>query len=283
MRSAMLFTAFIVLLVTSASFGAATSPPSGTAPQTSPGITTPAAIKAIVVGSWGYGSSELVWDFLNANWSLYGSVPIFIDSSTLHVVASFTLSDLQNSGADVVIVSDPSGGTRQWTAAEASALAAYASQGHPLIGTFLLLQYATFDNRMLAPLWGLRSDLTYTGADVHSATSADILSPGDCLFTRIENPLDQGGYPFVQVPMDGSWDPSDLAGATFLARSQDGRNIVTFYSSSSIRATYISYMPEYQNGSQFDATQYLYNAIVCPFPVTPVASSSWGRIKTLYR
>jgi hypothetical protein len=279
----MLFTAFALLLVTSASFGVATSPPSSAAPQASPGIATPATIRAIVVGSWGYGSGDLVWDYLNANWSLYGSVPIFIDSSTLHVVPSFTLSDLQNSGADVVIVSDPAGGVRQWTAAEASALAAYAAQGHPLIGTFLLLQYATFDNRILAPLWGLRSDLAYRPIEAPSATTADILSPGDCLFTRIENPLNQGGYPYVQVPLDGSWDPSDLAGATFLARSQDGRNVVTFYSSASIRATYISYMPEYQNGSQFDATQYLYNAIVCPFPVTQVASSSWGRIKTLYR
>ena len=225
----------------------------------------------------------LVWDYLNANWSLYGSVPIFIDSNTLHDVPSFTLSDLQNSGADVVIVSDPAGHFRQWTAAEANALATYASQGHPLIGTYLLFEYGGVDNRMLAPLWGLRSDLAYNTDEIDSATAADILSPGDCLFTRIADPLDQGGYPYVQVPVDSSWDPSDLGGATFLARSQDGRNIVTSYSSGNIRATFISYMPEFQDGSQSDATQYLYNAIVCPFPVTPVATSSWGRIKTLYR
>ena len=281
MRRAAMVLALASLFAASGSVAAVTSPPTPTAGPTSPGVATPGAIKAIVLKSWGLGPTGQVWDYLNSHWSDYGAIPIFIDATTLHQVTTFTLADLQNSGADVVIVSDPAGGQMQWTATEATALATYASQGHPLIGTYLLLRWFGVDNRALAPLWGLRSDLDYDRSP--SAPSADILAPSSCLFSRITPSLEQGGYPFVEVPSDLSWDAVDLGGAVFLARSQDGLNVVTSFSSGGIQATYISYMPEYQDGSQFDATQYLYNAIVCPFAATPATRSTWGKVKSLYR
>jgi hypothetical protein len=275
---------FASLLAATGSIAAGLNPPASTVisgPQQPAG---PGVIRAVVVKSWGGGSGSLSWDYLNNNWSLYGSAPIFIDYTSLHAVPSFTLADLENSGADVVIVSDPAGGLLPWSAAEVAALSSYAGQGHALVGTYLILAYSNIDNRALAPLWGLRSDIGYNTADVTSATSAEILSPSSCLFTRISPPLVQGGYPHVQVPAaDLSWDAPDLAGAAFLARSSDGRNVVTTYSNGVSQATFISYMPEYQDGSQFDATQYLYNAIACPFSPTPAAKASWGRLKALYR
>ncbi len=49
---------------------------------------------------------------------------------------------------------------------------------------------------------------------------------------------------------------------------------VTEYSAGNHRAYYISYMPEYQSGSAADATQWLYDAIVCAFSVTPAPCGS---------
>jgi hypothetical protein len=42
-------------------------------------------------------------------------------------------------------------------------------------------------------------------------------------------------------------------------------------------------MPEYQDGSAFEATQWLYNAIVCAPPATPTTKVSWGTVKETFR
>jgi hypothetical protein len=259
------------------------SPPASSAPPGPPRPSLPGTVRAIVVRSWGAGSGGLVWEYLNQNWASYGTIPISIDSSTLHGALAVTLQDLEISNADVVIVSDPSGDGRQWSAADVAALQAYANEGHSLIGTYLLLRYGGLDNRALAPLFGLRSDLDYNSVEASSEATAEFLDPQNCLFSGIFNPLDQGGYPFVQVPTDGSWDDADVAGAVFRARGPSGLNVVTEYSAGNHRAYYISYMPEYQGGESFEATQWLYNAIVCPFTPTPARGTSWGKLKAIYR
>jgi len=183
----------------------------------------------------------------------------------------------------VVIVSDPAGDGHLWSAAEVAALQSYADQGHSLIGTYLLLRYGGLDNRALAPVFGLRPDLEYNSREVFAEPTAGILDPQNCLFSGISDPLDQGGYPFVQVPSDGSWDDGDLAGAVYRARGPSRLNVATEFSAVNHRAHYISYMPEYQDGSAFDATQWLYNAIVCPFTPTAAQRTSWGKLKAIYR
>jgi hypothetical protein len=239
-------------------------------------------VHAVVVRSWGDDSGGLVWEH-----------PVSIDYTTLHSVDSFTLQDLQATGADVVIVSDPSGGNRQWSPAEVAALATYANQGHNLVGTYLLLQYTTYDNRALAPLWGLRSDLDYTfcvvidpkgdlGKDDCAPLETSILLPGHCLFTSITNPLDNR-FPSDQIPNDGTWDAGDMGGASIVARSADGKNIVTTYETGYYTASFISYMPEYQDESAFEAHQWLYNAIVCQGGSTPVSEATWGLIKSTFQ
>jgi hypothetical protein len=240
-------------------------------------------VTAVVVRSWGSGSGSLVWRHLNENWSSYGSIPIAIDYTSLHEVNSFTLADLETIGADVVIVSNPSGGTQQWTPPEVAALETYASAGHNLVGTYLLLVWqggGATDNRILAPPWGLRSDLAYLGHV--DASDSPLLEPGHCLFRNIASPLDLGGYPYAQTPDDLMWDESDLAGASFLARSDDRTTVVTTYDAGGYDAHYISSMPEYQDGSELDATQWLYNAISCIEGTTPVSSTTWGRLKATF-
>jgi len=240
-------------------------------------------VKALVVRSWGWSNppQELVWEHLNQHWGLYGNIPVTIDYSKLNY--PLTLQDLIALGPDVVIVSDAAGGGQQWSASEVTALEAYAQMGHNLVGTYALLQYSSTDNRALAPLWGLRSDLAY-GGDDYAEASSSIFAPGHCLFKAISDPLDQGGFYRVQAPLDGSWDAGDFAGATVLARSPNGRNIVTEYVARSYRAFYISYMPEYVLVTLHpESTQYIYNAIVCPAGITAAAGTTWGALKVLYR
>jgi hypothetical protein len=259
------------------------SPPAiGTVPPGDQTEFVGGAVTAVVVRSWGSGSSALVWQHLNDNWALYGETQVVIDHTTLHEVESFTLADLEAVGADVVIVSDPAGGLRQWTGGEVDALRAYAEAGHSLVGTYLLYQWDVYDNRALAPLWGHRSDIAYSSAEADPSTA--ILAPEHCLFVDITDPLDLGGYPNVGLPADDlSWDDADLAGATIVARSSGGNNAVTSYDAGSYQAYYISYMPEYQEGSAFEATQWLYNAIVCTPPATPTTKVSWGTVKETFR
>jgi len=259
------------------------SPPASSAPPGPPRPSLPGTVRAIVVRSWGSGSGDLVWEHLNQNWASYGTIPISIDSSTLHKAEAVTLQDLEILNPDVVIVSDPSGDGLRWSPTDVAALQAYANEGHSLIGTYLLLRYGGLDNRALAPLFGLRSDRDYNALEVPSEAAAGLLGLQSCLFNGIVDPLDQGGYPFVQVPTDGSWDADDVAGAVFRARGPSGLNVVTEYDAGNHRAYYISYMPEYQGGESFDATQWLYNAIVCPFSPTPTRDTSWGKLKAIYR
>jgi hypothetical protein len=178
-------------------------------------------------------------------------------------------------GADVVIVSDPAGGLWSWSDDEIMALQEYASQGHNLIGTFALYQWLDTDNRGLAPLWGHREDLDYLH-DVEPPADpfAHLIAPTHCLFSNITNPMQQGGYEFVHVPNDDdSWNDPDLNGAEFVARSASGKNVVTTYHAEGYEAYYISYMPEFQGGEDFEATQFLYNAIVCEEgPATPATT-----------
>jgi hypothetical protein len=88
----------------------------------------------------------------------------------------------------------------------------------------------------------------------------------------------------VHLPTDQSWDPADLAGAEFLARSADGRNVVTGYDTGMYRALYVSYMPEYvPDGSHFESMQLLYDAIVCNRAPTSARRASWGEVKARFQ
>jgi hypothetical protein len=271
---------FLMLLVLVTQTAADTSPPASAEPSGPQTEYRDDAVTAVVVKSWGTGSGSLIWQYLNDSWNLFGSVQVVIDHTSLHDVSSFTLEDLQANGADVVIVSDPAGGFDQWTADEVAALQAYAEQGHRLVGTFLLFQWMDFDNRGLAPLWGLRSDLDYNTMQIDAEPSTHIIDSTHCLFCRISEPFEMGGWPFVQVPVDdSSWNDGDLAGAVMLGRSTNGRNVVTGFDAGNYQAYYISFMPEYLSGTTWEAVQWLYNAIVCGEVPSPTERVTWGTLK----
>jgi hypothetical protein len=256
-------------------------------PPGSPPDPVASAVSAVVVKSWWGG--PLIWQHLNDNWDLYGSVPVVIDHTTLIDVETVTLEALESVAADVVIVSDPAGGLQQWTEAEVTALQTYVERGHNLVGTFLLLYWDLdgagdpVDNRLLAPLWGLRSDLGYSQGGDPWLPSMPILDPCSWLFVSIVDPFEIGGYRRHQVPSCGSWHESNLSGALFVARAEDGSAVVTNFYAGAYRAAYISFMPEYQGGEDVDAAQWVYNAIVCQQGASSIGQTTWGRIKAAFQ
>ena len=91
--------------------------------------------------------------------------PIDYDDPLLCGDAETTYEALVASGAQTVIISDPAGGARRYSADEVAALTRYAQEGHDLIGTFLLFTHRGVDNRILAPLFGQDPDARYDTAD----------------------------------------------------------------------------------------------------------------------
>jgi hypothetical protein len=260
MSTKMLLTSFLMLTIASTAATAQNALPPRSGREETPTVQQrpePSAntVTAIMVKSWGYNP---IWGDLNANWSTYGTTQVFIDYTTL-IQSDFTYTDLVNSNADVVILSDPAGGGQQYSSAEVAAIAKYVKAGHSILGTFLTFQNETYDNRALAPIFGLSSSLTYDYVGISNeftkVTSA-------CLFNKIPGPVGKSnGYPYSQVPSSGSW-MGNLGAAIAGAESDSYVGVISGYHKNSATAIYISSMPEYQTIGG-DDEQFLYNAITC--------------------
>jgi len=222
-----------------------------------------ASIKVSVVKSWG---DVPVFKELTDNWSAYGSTQLTIDISLMNVRSNLTYQDLVDTDADVIWLSDPAGGSRQYSAAEITAVTDYAAAGHSILGTYVTFQWQEIDNRGLGDIFGLRSDIQYNTSEVSANQRFDILVD-HALFNGISNPYVTSGYGEAQVPWnDEKWDAGDLGSAQLLARTDDGRGIITWYETDAYHAIYVSEMVEYK-GSTVD-TQFLYNALTIPEPST---------------
>jgi hypothetical protein len=224
-------------------------------------------VKAVVVKSWGdCGSDSLVWDRLNATWDAYGSVPISIDFSNPLVCGySFDLGSLEATGADVVILSDPAGIGKHFTRKETLALKAYAGEGHTLIGSYLTFAQDQLENNSrLAPLFGLRKDAGWTSATGIDPTYLlrNKRTQTTALFRDLPKSYASLGYDASQTPGDGTWDPSDMAGAKIVGLNSARTAAITLYNAANYDAIYIANMPEYGGGPQ--DMQFLYNAVIYP-------------------
>jgi hypothetical protein len=264
---ALLALAFGLATLTAAGPAARPNParPSGVARGSAP-HSTQGAITAVVVKSWGNCSSgSLIWDDLNANWSNYGSIPISIDYNHAGLCATsddVTLAELEATGADVVILDDPAGNNAQYTAGDVSALKSYALEGHNVIGTYLTFVWGSTDNRALAPLFGLKAGVAYTGGDLSIVPSYSERFPALPLFRDVGNPYVSSGYPYSQRPVDNVWSPNELTTGQLIARNADGSAAIVVRKGPPFYGIFIANMPEYQ-GSTVDE-QWFYNAIIFP-------------------
>jgi len=225
--------------------------PSAPQPRAEPAVNT---VTAVIVKSWG---NNPVWADLNANWSTYGTIPVSIDY-TSYIDSDFTYQDLVNSGADVVIMSDPAGGGQQYSSTEFAAIAKYAKAGHPMLATYLTFEYGATDNRKLAPVFGLSSTLDYSYSSISNDFSRVKKA---CLLNKIPSSWTSKGYNYSQVPSGGSWT-GNLDKAKAVADSDDYVGVITLHPTKTYTGVYVSNMPEYVNVGGYDE-QLLYNAITC--------------------
>ncbi len=227
------------------------------------------AVKAVVVKSFDRCDSDLVvWQELNDDWSAYGETPITVDYDNPALCGErFTFEDLESSGAQTVILSDPSAYGGPFTPQQVDALRRYAEEGHTLVGTFQVFGSSGVDNSALAPLFGLREDAGWFDVRkrVHPTYALRVnkhRGPARALFRGLSKLYHSTGYPGAQAPSDGTWNRSDLAGARIIARNANQAAAISVYSRSGYQAIHIANMPEYGGGTQ--DKQFLYNAIIYP-------------------
>ena len=222
-------------------------------------------VTAVLVDSWNHCRQEATWRRLNTYWPHLGSIPIQVDPSNPAVCdTSFTLADLESTGADVLILDDPAGSYHQFTADEVSALQTYAEEGHTLVGTFLTFGYTigSIDNSALAPVFGLQADAgwgSFVPAEpTYRLSVRRAIAKG--LIRGLPRPYDSQGYPDVASPSHAGWTPAALAGAHIAGRTDGDLGAITVYQEGGYDAIYIANMPEYRGALQ--DRQFLYNAIV---------------------
>ena len=138
-------------------------------------------------------------------------------------------------------------------------MAKYAKKGHPVIGTYLVFQYSSTDNRALAPIFGLDPTLTYSYTSISNQFSE--VKQHQCLFKGISGSGWQSdGYAESQVPSSGNWT-GNLHKAKALAESDSYVGVISTYATKKYTGVFISNFPEYNGGT--DDEQLLYNASTC--------------------
>jgi hypothetical protein len=214
-------------------------------------------VKVVLLKSWGATS---VWEDMSTNWQNFGKIPVSVDYTT-YIDSDFTYQDLVQSKANVIVISDPSGAAQLYSAAEIAAVAKYAKKGHTVIGTYLVFQYGSTDNRGLAPVFGLSSKIEYNTSQVGISNLFQKIKSKECLFKGIKGKSWQSdGYPYTQVPATGDWT-GHLGKATVVAESDKYVGIVSLYTTANYTGVFVSNFPEYNGGT--DDEQLLYNGVTC--------------------
>ncbi|HWY56077.1 MAG TPA: hypothetical protein VNZ03_16545 [Terriglobales bacterium] len=219
--------------------------------------TAPAkTVKVSILKSWGDNS---IWDAMSTNWQNFGKIPVSVDDT--YINSDFTYQNLVNSKANVIVLSNPAGGKQQYSSAEIAAVAKYAKKGHTVLGTYLVFQWSTVDNRGLAPVFGLSSKIAYTTNQVGISNLFVKKKAKSCLLRGITGSSWQSdGYPYTEVPATGNWT-GHLGKAKAVAESDNFVGLVSLYTAPTYTGVLVSNFPEYNGGT--DDEQLLYNAVTC--------------------
>ena len=214
-------------------------------------------VKIVLLKSWGQTS---IWEDMSSNWQNFGKIPVTVDNTT-YIDSDFTYQDIVASKANVIVLSDPAGGTQQYSAAEIAAVSKYAKKGHTVIGTYAVFQYSSVDNRGLAPVFGFSSKIEFNTTEVGISNLFKKTKSKECLLKGITGSSWQSdGYPYTQLPATGTWK-GHLGKATVIAESDSYLGIVSFYKAPTYTGVFVSNFPEYNGGT--DDEQLLYNASTC--------------------
>jgi hypothetical protein len=205
------------------------------------------------------------WADLNNNWSNYGSVPVSITSGGHLCDGTFTLADLEASGADTVILEGTAFGYTL-TPDQIQALQTYVEQGHTLLGTDTVFQWKSKNNdNGLSPLFGLAEQSPWNkdrlGRTVkYKLRKKDPDAP--VLLRDVADPYISSLYGNGQNPATKKWLDDVLDGARYIAQTPNRGNGITVYDAPAYTAIYISSQAAFM--STPDDLQFLYNALVYP-------------------
>ncbi|MEM5790772.1 MAG: fibronectin type III domain-containing protein, partial [Candidatus Aenigmatarchaeota archaeon] len=136
---------------------------------------------------------------------------------------------------------------------EIEAIKKYTKEGHGLIATAGTLWYYIPNNNKLAPLFGMRDDLSYKAGYFEYV---DVINDTHPIFKNIPQSY-YPNYPVSCVPSDYTWNESDLIRGTFISLSNN--NVSAIIVNKYKNVSYITHMPEYYS-KEYDI-QLLYNAL----------------------
>ena len=238
-------------------------------------VTNNPPVQVYVLDSWGTDfGAQAPWSHLNAQWSLYGNVPVTIDYTRFNKEHIY-YQELVDSYADVLLIStsrsgdwdNPVAAGYYFTDNEIDAILQYVQEGHGIIATGM-----TFDSDKLpkhgldfGPLFGLNPANLYTFWDgVHDL---QVLDPTENhpLFNKIPDTYTTTNgrtlTPGFFMTGAENWTWSHLAGGEYKAMSiQTDNGAVIAYGPGAYNAVYITNIVE-QNSNTNDK-QLLYNAMV---------------------
>lgn len=199
-----------------------------------------------------------IWPELNSNWSAYGNVPVQIDYDSL-AGNDVTLGQLEDTGADVVILSNPAFWT--YKPAEMGALKQYIEAGHGLI-----ISYGKFRSadHVLAPLVGLGMGNAYGTGTAIDPLQVELLQPEHFFFEGIQQPYETGVRTVAYAPYGTPWT---LDGGTVIGNLRNEvvtpiPGIIT-NETPDFRGVYFSYyIEDAGGGSNAQDKQVFYNSLL---------------------
>lgn len=208
------------------------------------------------VEGWGsgYGDGSLSWSDLETNWATYGGCPVVFTD----VHQPFTLSTLTATGADVVLLSDPSGGTRSYSTTEMTAIETYVQGGSAGVVATYMLDYVSYDNSRLAELVGVSASSLVNNSSAVSG-SMTVQLPTHPLATNLPSSWTATSFLYEQQTVSG-WPSALLSGAVVVAGTGTESRIIA-YPGSTWNGVFLTGMLEYQSTST-DSHQALYNSLI---------------------
>jgi len=207
--------------------------------------------------SWGRSQDpSLLYRDIANQWFRLGDCEIqFID-----VYSPVTYEKLASTEADAVVICDPAGGNRQYSASEADAIQNYLITGNKGLFISYALNYGSFNDAVLARLVGVNGTLLANTSSLHGNTF-DLLEPSHPLFLNISNPWYSNGYYDSQALNGSSWSEAVKSGeARILARTTDSLAYVIAFDNLIWRSVWATSMPDY-HGNDEDM-QFIYNSII---------------------
>lgn len=221
----------------------------------------------MVLDSWGTDNAGMApWDELNLNWATYGSFQILIDYTYLDK-EDITALDLTYSSADILLISSSNStglSTSEFTNAEITAIQAYVSAGHGIMGTGTVLNsFSLINHNQLAPLFGIDGGESY--GDTTGVTDYQQIDTGHTVFCNIAEAFTTGSgissTPGGFVPDPAGWTAANLLSeGEYLGNSTPEPSAGAIIANDTGRGIYLS--NAHEMSSNADDKQILYNSMI---------------------